>query len=71
MKEAALSRVKKLVCAAVLMFGVVGFTAGPASALLVHEEITLDSNDLNVPPAGGLLSLCLGVGSGPLNCVRI
>ena len=76
MKEAVLSRVKKLLFAAVLMFGIVG-VATPASALVIHEEVTIDTDQITpsnppTPGSGALISVCLGIGVGnPLTCIVI
>ena len=71
-----MSRVKKLLFAVVLMFGTVGM-AGPASALVVHEEVTIDTDQIApsnppTPGAGAILSLCIVIGVGnPATCIVI
>jgi hypothetical protein len=75
MKEAVLSRVKKLLFAAVLMFGVVG-AAAPANAVVIHEEVTIDTDQITPsdppgPGEGAVLSLCLILFGNPPACIVI
>ncbi|MEY2479001.1 MAG: hypothetical protein QOG87_4316 [Actinomycetota bacterium] len=69
-----MSRVKKLLFAVVLMFGIGGIVA-PASAVVIHEEVTVDTDQISpsappTPGAGDLISVCLVIGGSP-TCIVI
>jgi hypothetical protein len=62
---------------AVLTIGFVG-AAGPASAAIIHEEVTIDTDQITIEPSdpptpgdGSLVSVCLLLfGSAPI-CIVI
>lgn len=70
-----MSRVKKLLVAGVLMFGVVGAAAPAFADPILHEEVTVDPDYLSPVPTpmdGSILRLCVVIGAGnPANCIRI
>ena len=70
-----MSRAKKLLFALLVGVGVLGM-AGPAGAAIIHESVTIDTDQIAPgsvpPPSGGLVSLCVVIGSGnPATCIKV